>query len=337
MVDSGAYSAMTLGYSIRVEDYANFILDHVSWAKYKINLDVINPVSSGEGGAKARLVGKWRGLHFPTSPEGFEKAAAGSCKNFEYLRKRGVKGLVPVFHYGERLYWLEKYLEEADGLIGIAASSSPSQSIRFPWYGQIFEHAEKFRKTPMFHIFGDLTGPTIRSFPWYSADSTTAVQGAGFGSVQLFSDYGGFCQVNLGFFNQRGLSRTRGEDGAKPMLASHRAFSSLKEFPEHVQVAYAKAYEVGLDAFTRLRPKDEPDIYSDWRLRLLVSLASFAQTAEKVKDNLGVRLFTGTRLGSLTELADAAGIQYALVAFKSASKTQAWQRKWRELQLKFKE
>ena len=79
-LDSGAFSAYTVGAKINLDEYIQYIKDHK--IKTYANLDVIDDVE-------------------------------GSYQNYKYMVSSGLKP-IPVFHCGEDSKYLELYLKDCD-------------------------------------------------------------------------------------------------------------------------------------------------------------------------------------------------------------------------------
>lgn len=165
--DSGAFSAWSLGQPIDVAAYADWL--H-KWKKYftvYANLDVKGDVEAG-------------------------------LRNQAYLESRDLAPL-PVFHGGEPWSVLQDLIAQypyiALGGIAGEAFSSGSQEI-MAWLVRCFKLA---KDKSVYHGFGMTRWTTLKSFPWYSADSSSWGQGFRFGNVPVF-DYakGEFVKLNLG-------------------------------------------------------------------------------------------------------------------------------------------
>lgn len=159
MLDSGAFSVWKRGGEIDVRQYGRFIAEHegVLWAA--VTLDVL----PGRPGITRTM-------------QQTEEAAAQSAKNTAILRKMvsAKIPLMPVFHQGERLYWLEKMLKDGYDYIGL----SPNKSLRTPqklaWLDEVFSILAAGGYPPArFHAFGETSFRVLTRYPWESADSTT--------------------------------------------------------------------------------------------------------------------------------------------------------------------
>jgi hypothetical protein len=160
MVDSGAYSAFKQGVQIPLADYAVFLEANDPYVDTAVNLDVIP--------------GSW-GL----SPE---ESAQQGWSNLKELECRG-HHVIPVFHQGEDLYWLEKYRDEYP-YIGISPCKSHGQATR-RWLGECFETLAKrgAGQSIKTHAFGMTNFDWLAEFPWYSCDSSTWRSVGSFGGI----------------------------------------------------------------------------------------------------------------------------------------------------------
>src|SRR5579864_2316714 len=95
IMDSGAFSAYRLGIEIDIKDYGRFVRDNSQHFE-AVCLDHI-------------------------FPEDTEVSASKSFDNFKQLWDMGAKTM-PVFHYGERIEWLDKMLEAGADYIGLSSS-----------------------------------------------------------------------------------------------------------------------------------------------------------------------------------------------------------------------
>ena len=140
MLDSGAYTAFSVGKSISVDDYMRFISDYGK--QYGItdvvSLDVI-------GDAKAS----------------YENAVIMADAGFD---------VIPVFHCGSELKWLHK-LRERWNYIGIGRAGE-RRGTKLHW---LYKSAFKACWPCKFHLFGCSNEPVLMEYPFYSADSSESV------------------------------------------------------------------------------------------------------------------------------------------------------------------
>ena len=94
MLDSSAYSAWKSGVEIDLDKYISYCLANQAYLDTIVNLDVI----PGEFGRK------------PTVDE-VEASAEQGYSNMKRMEEYGLSP-IPVFHQGERPYWLERLIGE---------------------------------------------------------------------------------------------------------------------------------------------------------------------------------------------------------------------------------
>ena len=143
-LDSGAYSADTLGSEISLEEYRDHCLEHADRYETIAALDVI-------GDARA------------------------SRRNWEAMRDAGVD-CIPTFHAGEPWDDLVELLEATDhiALGGVARRVYlGNQSRVMAWIARCFRTVEEVRPGARVHGFGMTSTRIMASFPWDSVDSTS--------------------------------------------------------------------------------------------------------------------------------------------------------------------
>jgi hypothetical protein len=154
-LDSGAYSAMTQGIEIDMDEYIKFIKKHQEYIEIYACLDVIgDPVAT--------------------------------YKNQKYMMKKGLNPII-AFHKGEDYKWLRKYLDEFEyvALGGIAGTGDSMRIVRRhldTCWGIICDTKDRMPRRKI-HGFGLTSIPLLFRYPWYSCDSTTWVMASRFGSV----------------------------------------------------------------------------------------------------------------------------------------------------------
>lgn len=147
-LDSGAYSAFTRQKVIDIAEYSDFILDNKDHLYSAVCLDVIDP-------------------------KGPEVAAAAGWANLQYMQKRGIDAM-PVFHARESTKWLDLMLKTT-GYIGLSGTSLVSPSENLAWHHLMWSYLTDRAGAPCVktHAFGDTSPYSMRTFPFFSADSAT--------------------------------------------------------------------------------------------------------------------------------------------------------------------
>ncbi len=163
--DSGAFSSLTQGAVITVDEYAGWVKKWHKYFAYYANLDVIG------------------------NPD-------ATYQNQIMLEEMGLKPL-PVFHVGEDFKWLDMYLEKYNYIcLGGMVPYMRQQKQIMPWLIKCFKRA---RGRAVFHGFGATAWTVIAALPWYSVDSSSWGQGFRYGTVPIFnSRTGGFKKIQLG-------------------------------------------------------------------------------------------------------------------------------------------
>ena len=164
-LDSGAFSAFTLGVKLSVSDYCEYI---------HRNIDIIR-VEDG-----VPMASVLDGIGDPLQ----------TYRNQLEMEARGFKPL-PCFHAGEDERYLEHYIRNYDYITlgGMVGSSTKQLCI---WLDRIWERFltdGAGRARLKVHGFGITAIPIMERYPWYSCDSSSWIQSAAFGSV-VTPEYG---------------------------------------------------------------------------------------------------------------------------------------------------
>ena len=185
--DSGAYSAYSMGGSVDVAAYAEWLHRWRKWFTVYANLDVKGDVEAG-------------------------------LRHQAYLESRGLTPL-PVFHGGEPWSVLQDMIATYPyiALGGIAGGAAPAHS---PSVMRFLIHAFRLAEhRSVFHGFGITNWEVLKAFRWYSVDSSSWGSGFRFGHVPLFDPAAGaWLKLNLGhptsWFQHARLVRAYGFDPA---------------------------------------------------------------------------------------------------------------------------
>jgi len=162
--DSGAFSAMTQGVPITVQEYANWLKRWQHLFSAYANLDVI-------------------------------KNAEATWHNQQELEDLGYSP-IPAFHILEDWGWLERYIEKYPYIaLGVAGQQKEADAV-MRWLVKCFKLAGR---QAVFHGFALTSWQIMKSFPWYSVDSSSWGSGFRYGSVPLFDkERGRFFTAHLG-------------------------------------------------------------------------------------------------------------------------------------------
>ncbi|MCK9524313.1 MAG: hypothetical protein M0R49_00075 [Limnochordia bacterium] len=155
-LDSGAFSAWSKGVQINIQEYIDFIKKHAASLTVYANLDVI-------GDPKA------------------------TWKNQQIMEDAGLSPL-PIFHYGEDIKWLDRYLSKGYDYLALGGMVPVSTAKLYPWLDRLF--SEKLTDPtgmPIIkvHGFGLTSLRLMMRYPWYSVDSTSWVMTARMGSIYV--------------------------------------------------------------------------------------------------------------------------------------------------------
>lgn len=158
-LDSGAFSAYTLGVDIDLPTYCDYI---------KRNKDIIRVE---DGTVMASVLD---GIGDPLK----------TWQNQQHMEYLGAKPL-PCFHAGEDERYLEHYVKNYEYITlgGMVGSSTKQLCI---WLDRIWDrYLTDGSGNPRIkvHGFGITAVPIMERYPWYSCDSSSWVQSAAFGSI----------------------------------------------------------------------------------------------------------------------------------------------------------
>lgn len=158
-LDSGAFSAFTLGAEIDLPQYCDYI---------RRNIDILRVE---DGVVMASVLD---GIGDPLKT--YQNQIA-----MEYL---GAKPL-PCFHFGEDERYLEWYVQHYDYITLGGMVGKPTEQL-FNWLDRIWEKhlcdGSGVAKLKV-HAFGITSVKIMERYPWYSVDSSSWIQAAAFGSI----------------------------------------------------------------------------------------------------------------------------------------------------------
>lgn len=158
-IDSGAFSAYTLGVDIDLPTYCDYI---------RRNMDIIRVE---DGSLMASVLD---GIGDPLK----------TWRNQLAMEALGVRPL-PCFHAGEDERYLEWYVANYDYITlgGMVGSSTKQLCV---WLDRIWDRYltdGSGRAKIKVHGFGITAVPIMERYPWYSCDSSSWIQSAAFGSI----------------------------------------------------------------------------------------------------------------------------------------------------------
>jgi hypothetical protein len=158
-LDSGAFSAHSLGVNISIDDYCQYIIRNRDILRVDGNA-VMASVLDGIGDA----LKTWQ--------------------NQLYMESQGATPL-PCFHYGEDPQYLDWYVQRYEYITigGLVGKAQQDQEV---WLDRMWnEHMidGSGRAKLKVHAFG-MTAPSLmKRYPWHSVDSSSWIQAAAFGSI----------------------------------------------------------------------------------------------------------------------------------------------------------
>ncbi|WAX22411.1 queuine tRNA-ribosyltransferase [Pseudomonas phage MiCath] len=158
-LDSGAFSAYTLGIELSVAEYVDYI---------QRNMDILRVE---DGVVMASVLD---GIGDPLQ----------TYRNQLEMEMRGFKPL-PCFHAGEDERYLEWYVANYEYITlgGMVGSSTKQLMI---WLDRVWDRYlvdGAGRAKIKVHGFGITSIPIMERYPWYSCDSSSWIQSASFGSI----------------------------------------------------------------------------------------------------------------------------------------------------------
>lgn len=159
-LDSGAFSAYTLGVTLSVKEYCDYI---------QRNIDIIRVE---DGSLMASVLD---GIGDPLQ----------TWRNQEEMEARGVRPL-PCFHAGEPFEYLDHYVRNYEYITlgGLVGASTQQLQV---WLDRVWDKHlvdGSGRAKIKVHGFGITSRPLMERYPWYSCDSSSWIQSAAFGAIE---------------------------------------------------------------------------------------------------------------------------------------------------------
>jgi hypothetical protein len=145
LIDSGGYSAFTKNAIIDIDDYINFVKDNKDMIENYFNLDDITDSKK-------------------------------TLENQAYIESKGLDP-IPVFHYGEDFKILKAYLKKYKYIaLGGLVPHSGTNNL-YIHLDNCFAIIKDYFPVKI-HCFGITSYRTLKRYPFYSADSTSAFGGS---------------------------------------------------------------------------------------------------------------------------------------------------------------
>lgn len=177
LVDSGAHSAHTKGIKLDLEEYIGYANEHMDKITLYVQVD--------------KIPGQYL---MPKTSKDFLEAPELSWENYLYMREKSKDPdkLVPVFHMGEDLKWLENMCNYtfSDGshipYIGLSPRGDVSLQAKYDFSASCFATIQKSKNPNVkTHAFGATSLEMLERLPYTSADSTTWVLVSAYGQVWM--------------------------------------------------------------------------------------------------------------------------------------------------------
>lgn len=163
-VDSGAFSAKSLGIEIDIDEYCAYIIR---------NRDIIRVED---------------GVYMASVLDGIGNDLL-TYQNQKYMEKKGATPL-PCFHFGEDNRYLDYYVNNYPYIT--LGGMAHSQAIVMQWLDRVWNDYildGAGRPKCKVHAFGVTSVNLMERYPWHSVDSSSWIQAASFGSV-FTAEYG---------------------------------------------------------------------------------------------------------------------------------------------------
>lgn len=173
-IDSGAFSAHTVGKEVDVDKYIDFLNEKDDFVYIAAQLD--------------KIPGEFRKAK--TRKQCLE-APLMSWENYLYMRPRlkSPDKILPVFHQNEDFDWLLTMLETTfDGkhipYIGVSPANDRSTKEKNEWFETVFRLiGQSSNPNVKTHAFGMTSLPVLERYPFTSADSTSWIMTGANGGI----------------------------------------------------------------------------------------------------------------------------------------------------------
>jgi hypothetical protein len=171
ILDSGAFSAWTKKKDVDLQQYIDFALDHLDHFTYIVNLDVI-PAEPGQK---------------KIPQEEIDRSAKRGWNNYRRMLRAGIpkEKLIHVFHQGEDMEWLQKFIDEDVSYLGISPANDRTTPEKVWWIDRCMDlicDADGNALVP-FHGFAVTSFKLMSRYPWASVDSATWTMTAASGNI----------------------------------------------------------------------------------------------------------------------------------------------------------
>lgn len=162
ILDSGAYSVWRSGASVDADRYLNYCSIVKPMVLGCVNLDIIP--------------GQWG--RTPTKEE-VADACALSFHTWHRMQRSGAL-IMPVFHQGDALSWLDRYIDAGVKFICISPTDSFATPVRQKWlhdvHGYMLARGVKLNQEVFTHCLGVFSPRVLYDLPAWSADASSIVR-----------------------------------------------------------------------------------------------------------------------------------------------------------------
>lgn len=217
-MDSGAFSAFTLGEQQDLPTYCAWLRRHTKYINHYAVLDVIG-------------------------------SAEGTYENQVKMEETGDDITpVPCFHYGEDPKHLRRYIDQGYPYLALGGMVPISTKDLYPWLDDLWENYltnENGEPIIRVHGFGLTTFELMDRYPWFSVDSSSWLKSAHFGLI-LF--YHGDKMYRVNVSEKSGKTGVAGQHYLTETRANKRALDAMVEAQGHNMAQLMKHYQLR-DAF----------------------------------------------------------------------------------------
>lgn len=197
IIDSGAFTASTIGQKINLHEYAENLNRYAPHATAAFNLDVI---------------GDW----------------TASARNFDRLRERVTDEvqLLPVWHTASPTEELARMCREY-GYVGIGGAVAHASSPKRLMPALVHAHRVAREHGAQLHGLGITGSTTLFRLPWHTADSSTWQEGHRYGHSRLADRNGRFVPLRWGTQLSYDARRLVRQYGGTPERVGGRGFNQV--------------------------------------------------------------------------------------------------------------
>lgn len=306
-LDSGAFSAWSLGKEVNLDDYIAYCLEHMDKVEAIANLDVIP-------GRPFQKI----------TPADIENSAKQGWENYERMLAAGIPKdkLIHIFHQGEDFKWLKRMVDEIP-YIGLSPANDKTTAQKEAWLDECMQYVLDANGYPRvkFHGFAVTSLRLMLRYPWYSVDSTTWNVYARYGAI-LVPHY----RKGQWIYDERAMTVFVSSRSTKKGDPSSVHIETMRPKERDIVLEYihSKGYKLGKSHFKMVpqsyelaenevwaekKPADpkalrkvevveEPGLSNDYSLRGKLNITYFQDLQKSIPP--WPRQFKGMRMGRFT-------------------------------------